>query len=81
MGSRRFDGILFSAYMDDHEPVHFHVSVGGGKLIVEIVEGHAIIAERKDAIKNVTRSDVRKALSVANREIAALITLWKEAHP
>ena len=84
MGSVRLEGVRFSAYPQDHEPIHIHGAYAEVRVIVELNETTRTveIAERNDAIKpgNASRSDVKHILNVATANFDKLIQLWKEAH-
>ena len=83
MGSKRFDGVRFRCYPDDHPPAHVHGFYAEVQVIVELhADGTVIVANRKDAIKprNASRSDMRQILRVAAAHSTELISLWEETH-
>ena len=68
MSSLRFEGILFSAYPNDHLPRHVHAYWGSIGAIVEIRPDRTVVlADRNDATspRNAKRSSVKKMLHVA----------------
>jgi restriction endonuclease len=82
MSSLRFDGVLFSAYPNDHLPRHVHAYLGSISAIVEIRPDRTVVlADRKDATspRNAKRSSV-KMLNVAAENFDELWALWEEMH-
>ena len=80
MGSKRFGGVLFVTKAGDHDPRHFHAFVGGGEVIVELTsDRRVILAERDDAVRSATASDVRKALSRAAQHLTPLQIFGRES--
>lgn len=81
MGSKQFDGVLFTTKMGDHDPRHFHAFVGGGEVIIDLTsDRRAILSDRNDAVRGATTSDVKKTLRLAAQHFDALANLWEEAH-
>jgi hypothetical protein len=83
MSSLRFDGVLFSAYPNDHLPRHVHAYLGSISAIVEIRPDRTVVlADRKDATspRNARRSSVKKMLNVAAENFDELWALWEEMH-
>ena len=83
MSSLRFDGILFSAYPNDHLARHVHAYLGNISAIVEIrADRTVVLAARKDATspRNAKRSSVKKMLDVAAENFDELWALWEEMH-
>jgi len=82
MGSLTFDGVWFSIYSFDHPPPHAHGKYAGIEVIVEFVDGVAIIARRSRPINppNAKRSDVKKVLQTASKHAELLMKLWEETH-
>jgi hypothetical protein len=83
MSSLRFDGVLFSAYPNDHLPKHVHAYYGNLSAIVEIrADRTVVLADRKDATspRNAKRSSVKKMLDVAAENFDELWALWEEMH-
>ena len=85
MGSLRFDGVLFVAYPQDHEPRHVHGFYAETEAIVELREapiGGVALAQRSDAVRpgRAKRSDVKHILQVAAAHLDELVRLWEEAH-
>ena len=83
MGSRRFGGVLFIAYPQDHEPRHIHAFSGELEIICDLrLNGQVALALRKDALRpgNAKRSDVRKVLKIATENREELLKLWEAMH-
>jgi hypothetical protein len=52
VSSRRFGGVRFVAYSNDHPPRHVHGFAGGTEAIVDLrLDGTVALAERNDAIR------------------------------
>jgi len=81
VGWKTYDGVHFSAYVDDHPPPRFHGSYAGIKVIVELVDGKVRLARRKGRIKpkNAKRADVRYVVKTAAKYAEELLMLWKVA--
>jgi hypothetical protein len=82
MSSRRFGGVWFIAYPQDHDR-HVHGFLGETEVIADLREdGDVALAERKDAIRpgNAKREDVRKILRLAARHYDELVALWEKMH-
>lgn len=72
---------MFVAKAGDHDPRHFHAFVGDGEVVVELTsERQVILADRNDAVRCATASDVRKALRLAAEHFDDLVKLWENAH-
>lgn len=82
MGSLRFDGVLFVAYPQDHEPRHVHGFYAETEVIIELRDRLIVLANRTDAVRpgNSSRSDVRCVLDVAAAHFDELAELWEKAH-
>ena len=82
MGSRRFGGVRFVVYTNDHHPAHIHAFCDGGEVIVELLaDGNVTLADRKDAISRKAKTKtVRKVVDAANEHWAELIELWETHH-
>ncbi len=83
MGSKRFDGVWFISFADDHLPPHVHGRYAEVEVIVDLVPGGKIVqSDREDAIspKNAKRSDVRRILRVAAAHAAELHKIWEMMH-
>jgi hypothetical protein len=83
VASRRFAGVLFVAYPQDHIPRHVHGFLGETELIVDLAEdGNVAIADRKDAVRpaNAKRSDIRRILLIAAEHFDDLVELWETMH-
>lgn len=83
VSSRRFGGVRFVAYPQDHEPRHVHGFTAEVEVIVDLRrDGNVMLAHRPDAIRpaNARKSDVRKVLDTAAGHFEELVTLWEEMH-
>lgn len=81
MGTIRVGEVRLSVYSNDHEPRHAHAEIGSGEVIIDLLDGgNVALANRKNARRNVTDSEVRKALDAANRAYAQLVQLWEKTH-
>lgn len=85
MGSLRFDGVLFVAYPQDHEPRHVHGFYAETEAIVELREAPmrgTSLAQRSDAVRpgRAKRTDVKHILEIAAKHFDELVRLWEEAH-
>jgi hypothetical protein len=73
--------VRFIAYPQDHEPRHVHGFIGCGEVIVDLpLDGTVRLAHRDDAVRWVTRSEVRKVLEAAERRYHDLISHWEKMH-
>lgn len=82
MGSKRFGEALFQAHSGDHDPRHIHASIGGHEVLLELgYDGKVRIANRRDALRGVTKTEARRALRLANDHFDELVTLWEKAAP
>lgn len=82
MGSIKVGSIWLFVFTDDHPPPHAHGFYAGIEVIVEFVDGKAIIARRSNPIvpANAKRSDVRKILGAAQLHAETLLRMWREIH-
>ena len=85
MGSIRFDGVRFVAYLGDHEPRHVHGFYAETEVVVELHDKpHRIVAlaNRSNAVRhgNASRSDVKRVLRIAAAHFDELVKLWEDAH-
>ncbi|HEY5330452.1 MAG TPA: DUF4160 domain-containing protein [Acidobacteriaceae bacterium] len=85
MGSKRFDGVRFFAYSDDHLPLHVHGFYAEVEVLIDL-----LIAERAVRLsdrdnnpwpQNAKRSDVNHVRRVARKHFDELVTLWEAAQP
>lgn len=73
--------VRFIAYPQDHEPRHVHGFIGAGEVIVDLrLDGVVALARRDDAVRGVTRSEVRKVLEGAERRYHDLVRHWEKMH-
>lgn len=58
-----------------------HGFIGSGEVIVHLCLDSAVaLARRDDAVRGVTRSEVRKALEAAERRYHDLVAHWEKMH-
>jgi hypothetical protein len=83
VGSKTFDGVRFSAYVDDHLPPHVHGFYAGVEVILELdFETRDIrLARRHDRVQpqNAKSSDVRRVRRAAEEYGEELFRLWEVA--
>jgi len=73
--------VRFIAYPQDHEPRHVHGFIGMGEVIVDLrLDGCVALADRADAVRWATRSEVRKVLEAAERRYHDLVRHWEKMH-
>jgi hypothetical protein len=85
VGSIRFDGIRFVAYLEDHEPCHVHGFYAETEVVMELhdkPQKDVALANRRDAVRpgNASRSDVKRVLKIAVAHFDELVKLWEDAH-
>jgi hypothetical protein len=83
VGSRKFGGVLFVAFSNDHAPRHIHGFAAEAEVIVNLgMDGSVAIAKRNDAIRpaNAKRSIVKRILAVAALHFEELAALWEGIH-
>ena len=82
VASRRFHGISFRAYSNDHSPRHVHAVFRGVEVIIELREdGSVALADRRRASsRNAKASDIKQAMRTAAQHFEALVKLWEEVH-
>ena len=85
MGSIRFDGVRFVAYLEDHEPCHVHGFYAETEVVVELrdkPQKEVACTNRSNAVRpgNASRSDVKHILQAATEHFDELVQLWREAH-
>jgi len=65
----------------DHEPRHVHGLIGSGKVVINLRADRTVtIADRKDAVINVNRNEVKKVLTQAARHFDRLVAEWEKMH-
>ncbi len=81
MGSRRFGGVRFVVYSNDHVPRHVHAFCDGGEVIVDLLaEEKLALANRTQSVRNAKASAVRKVLEAAAAHYQELCELWNSIH-
>ena len=83
MGSKRFDGVRFSAWSDDHTPPHIHGFYAGIEVLVDLLmeERGVRLSNRVDNVRppNAKRSDVHHVRRTAMKHFDELVALWENA--
>jgi hypothetical protein len=73
--------VRFIVYPQDHEPRHVHGFLGCGEAVVDLrLDGSVALARRADAVRRLTRSEVRKVLEAAERRYHDLVAHWEKMH-
>jgi hypothetical protein len=81
MGTVTVGEVRFHAHPGDHNPRHVHAKIGSGEVVIDLLDdGKVALSPRKRARKNVTDSEVRKALNAADAAYKQLVILWEKAH-
>jgi len=79
MGTIQIGEVRFRVYPQDHFPRHVHAFIGDGEIIIDVGDDRTIsVANRRNAIRNATRSEVRRALLIAAEAFDELVSLWEE---
>ncbi len=83
VGSKTYDGVRFSAWVDDHDPPHVHGFYAGIAVILELDfrQRSIRLANRGDRVKprNAKRADVNHVLHSARKYRHDLFDLWEVA--
>jgi hypothetical protein len=83
VGSKTYDGVRFSAWVDDHVPPHVHGFYAGIEVILEIdFEMRDIrLARRQKRVKprNAKKADVNYVRRAALKYRHELFDLWEKA--
>jgi hypothetical protein len=62
----RVGEVRFRVYPQDRLPRHVHGFIGRGEVLVDLrADGSVALADRADAVRRVTRAEVRKVLAAA----------------
>jgi hypothetical protein len=81
MTTVRVGEVRFRVYPQDHLPRHVHGFIGRGEVIVDLrADGSVALADRADAVRRVTRAEVRKALLAAATGFDRLAAAWEGMH-
>ena len=77
----RIGEVQFRVYPQDHPPRHVHGLIGSGYVIVDLkLDGRVALADRSDAVRKATRSEVRKVLEAAAAGFDRLVAAWERMH-
>jgi len=83
VGSKTFDGVRFSAWVDDHDPPHVHGFYAGIEVVLEVdFEKRDIrLARRRKRVKppNAKKSDIEYVRRAAQKYRHELFDLWESA--
>jgi uncharacterized membrane protein YecN with MAPEG domain len=83
VGSKTFDGVRFSAWVDDHDPPHVHGFYAGIAVVLDIdLKAKAVrLSRRKNNVSpaNAKRSEIQRVRRAAERNVDELVQLWKVA--
>ncbi|MCW5851959.1 MAG: DUF4160 domain-containing protein [Anaerolineae bacterium] len=74
----REDGFEFMIYPNDHYPAHIHVHKAGTMVVLNLGDDNSPPAIRE--VIGMSRRDVRRALSIAERITGLLLGRWRELH-
>lgn len=83
MAARRFRGVLFLAYPQDHIPRHVHGFKGQAEVIVDLrSDGNVRLGASPgfDPAPDAMRSDVRAILTTAAEYFDELVAMWESMH-
>lgn len=79
MPTLRVGEVRFRVYPQDHPPRHIHAFIGDGEVIIDLrVDGTVAVASRRNAVRNATRTEVRRVLAVAIGVFDLLVSMWEE---
>jgi hypothetical protein len=77
----RVGEVRFRVYPQDHLPRHVHGFIGSGEVIVDLrADGSVNLADRRFAVRHVTRTEVRKVLVAAASAFEQLAAAWEAMH-
>jgi Domain of unknown function (DUF4160) len=74
VGTIRRDGIIFQIYPKDHFPIHAHVQLDRGQVIVAFEQREVRVIKR---LGNVREADESKVLAVAREVYDAVVGEWR----
>lgn len=81
MTTVRVGEVRFRVYPQDHRPRHVHGFIGRGEVIVDLrADGTVALANRADAVCDVTRAEVGKVLNAAASAFDRLAAEWEAMH-
>lgn len=81
MTTVRVGDVRFRVYPQDHQPRHVHGFIGRGEVVVDLqADGSVALADRADAVRRVTRAEVRKVLAAAASAFDRLAAAWEAMH-
>ena len=71
--------VQFRVYPQDHLPRHVHAFIGDGEVIIDLRNDRTVaVADRRNAVRNATRTEVRRALETAASVFDQLVLLWEQ---
>lgn len=74
MGTIRRDGIIFQIYPKDHLPIHAHVSLDRGRLVIAFEQRDVRVVKRLGSVR---QADESKVLAVAREVYDAVVGEWR----
>jgi hypothetical protein len=75
----RVGEVRFRVYPQDHPPRHLHAFIGDGEVIIDLRTDRTVaVADRRNAVRNATRTEVRRVLSIATGAFDLLVAMWEE---
>lgn len=79
MPTIRVGAVQFRVYPQDHPPRHVHAFIGDGEVIIDLRHDRTVaVADRRNAVRNATRSEVRRVLAIAADIFDQLVLLWEQ---
>jgi hypothetical protein len=83
VGSKTYDGVRFSAWVDDHIPPHVHGFYAGIEVVLDIdlkTKDVQLSRRRNNVLPaNAKRSDVQRVRRAAVKNVDELVQLWRGA--
>jgi hypothetical protein len=81
MTTVRVGEVRFRLYPQDHLPRHIHKFIGRGEVIMDVrADGSVALANRADAVRRLSRAEVRKVLAAAAKAFDRLAAAWEAMH-
>jgi hypothetical protein len=79
VGARRYEGVRFSVWTNDHTARHVHGEYAEVELKVLLLENGGVeLYDVKPS--NASKADIRHVLSVAESHHSELVELWEKHH-
>jgi Domain of unknown function (DUF4160) len=79
VGAKRFEGVRFSVWTNDHTPRHVHGDYAEVEAKILLLQDGTV---ELYAVKpsNLNRADIRHVLAVAESHHSELVDLWEQHH-